>query len=576
MSALPLSLGQVPRPLGERVLDVVTRATGIVGQRGTGKTSTGVVLVEEASACGAQFAVIDPTGAWWGLRSSSDGEGEGLPVVVFGGDHADVPLEEAHGPLITDLVVGEGYNPVLDLSLLTKAAQVRFVAEFLETLYHRNREALMLVIDEAHRFAPQSLQTYEKGGPAAQCLGAVSDVVTLGRRKGLGGVVISQRPAKINKDVFEQVEVVVAHRLMGPNDRKQIAGWLAEADEEAADLAKSALEDLRKLPNGEALVYAPNLAGETIYGRYRIRPKQTFDSSATPEIGVTVKEPKARTEVDMAALETRMSDVLEKRKAEDPKLLQRQLRELKKELADAAAAAEFNAGEVARLTEEHEALLDQLASRPSETVELTDLDREVLQSAVAELKDALEPFGAANVMSQTVMHEVGPPRLAPAIAEAIRSRTTRMREDTARPEPARPEPPQTSNGDVKIGKGELKVMDVLREYPEGKTQNEVAFLAGYSATASTVGVILATLRRAGYVEPGQPIRLTEAGLAAAGGLVDLIELYPNVPSHAELCEATGYSPSASTMGVILSKLRKLGLVQRGQRAVNPEFYEAIQ
>lgn len=45
--------------------------------------------------------------------------------------------------------------------------------------------------------------------------------------------------------------------------------------------------------------------------------------------------------------------------------------------------------------------------------------------------------------------------------------------------------------------------------------------------------------------------------------------------NAELCERTGYSPTASTMGVILSKLRKLGLVEKGARRIAPEFEEAI-
>lgn len=58
-------------------------------------------------------------------------------------------------------------------------------------------------------------------------------------------------------------------------------------------------------------------------------------------------------------------------------------------------------------------------------------------------------------------------------------------------------------------------------------------------------------------------------------LLTLIDAYPDDLSHQELCERTGYSPVASTMGVILSKLRKLGLVEKGARRVAAEFYEAI-
>lgn len=147
------------------------------------------------------------------------------------------------------------------------------------------------------------------------------------------------------------------------------------------------------------------------------------------------------------------------------------------------------------------------------------------------------------------------------------------------------------------------MLAVLAQWPDGRAQRDVAFLAGYSAKASTLGVILSTLRREGLVEPGQPVKATEAGLAAAGGVQELpsgpelldhwmrhprigegerkvlralIEAYPNALSNDELAAVTEYSPAASTLGVILSKLRKLGLVESGARRVPDSFMEAIR
>lgn len=147
------------------------------------------------------------------------------------------------------------------------------------------------------------------------------------------------------------------------------------------------------------------------------------------------------------------------------------------------------------------------------------------------------------------------------------------------------------------------MLAVLAQYPDGRTYNEVAFLAGYSAKASTLGVILSKLRKLELVEPGnQPVRSTAAGIDAAGGvqalptgqellehwlhhprmgegerkvLLALVDQYPNEPSQQELCDLTGYSSTASTMGVILSKLRKLGLVEKGARRIAAEFAESI-
>ncbi len=76
---------------------------------------------------GLPVVIVDPVGVWWGLRSSADGTAEGLPVVIFGGDHADLPLAETAGELLADLVVDERVPAVLDLSTLSKSAGRRFM-----------------------------------------------------------------------------------------------------------------------------------------------------------------------------------------------------------------------------------------------------------------------------------------------------------------------------------------------------------------------------------------------------------------------------------------------------------------
>jgi hypothetical protein len=47
-------------------------------------------MVEADLAAGERVCVVDPTGAWWGLRLKPDGETPAYPVVIFGGDHADI------------------------------------------------------------------------------------------------------------------------------------------------------------------------------------------------------------------------------------------------------------------------------------------------------------------------------------------------------------------------------------------------------------------------------------------------------------------------------------------------------
>jgi hypothetical protein len=128
-----LSIGSVSLPL-----DAVTRTFAILGQRGTGKTTGAVVLVEEMAAAGGHVAILDPVGAWWGIMHA--GERPGLEGIVIGGEHGDVPLEETGGQLVAELVTSRYYPViVIDMKLLRKGAQLRFMADYCEALFHLSR-----------------------------------------------------------------------------------------------------------------------------------------------------------------------------------------------------------------------------------------------------------------------------------------------------------------------------------------------------------------------------------------------------------------------------------------------------
>lgn len=558
-------------------LDVVTRTTAIVGQRGTGKTSSAVVLVEEAARAGAQAAVVDPTGAWYGLRSSADGEKAGLEVVVFGGHHGDVPLEPQAGAFLARLVIDQGLSVVLDLELMTKAKQVQFVAEFAEELYHRNRTALTLVVDEAHRFAPQQLR--DPGGFGARCLGAVTDVVTLGRRKGLGAVLISQRPAKINKDVFEQAEVMVCHRLMGPNDRKAITLWLSEA----VGVPTEEIGSLAHLERGEAIVWAPEL---DVYGRFTIRPKRTFDSSATPEVGAAVAEPRGRADVDLAAIEEAMAATIERAKADDPKALRATIAQLRRELAEqpepVAPAPEIV--EVATLPDGH---LDALRAAR----ELADRVAHDAVEVCARLKFMVEDLEGQEVA-------VGQP-----VAAAARSNLTaptpaapHRRVPVASPPRSDVTAPAGAKGDgPPIKAGARRMLEAVASlHPMPLTRAQVGTLAKVKRTGGTYSTYLGVLKQHGLlIEEGDRLMITQAGFdelgtavpapatadqlrelwrdrlkAGARRMLDiLIARHPDWVTRADLADAAEITMSGGTFSTYLGMLRTAGLIDEADGQV---------
>src|SRR5436309_7649311 len=105
--------------------EAVTQTFAILAKRGVGKTYCASVLVEELLKAGLHAVVVDPVGVWWGLRAAADGKRPGLPIVILGGDHGDVPLELTAGQVIADLVVDEGISAVLDLSLFRNGSLPR-------------------------------------------------------------------------------------------------------------------------------------------------------------------------------------------------------------------------------------------------------------------------------------------------------------------------------------------------------------------------------------------------------------------------------------------------------------------
>ncbi len=307
-------------------VDWMTAATVVYGARGSGKTTFGVVAAEEVNRCHQRFCAVDLKGDWWGLKASADGKGEGIPVVIFGGDHADLPLDPAQGALLGELVAGLRQSCVLDLEHVRKADQIRFLTAFFETLYEKNREPLLLILDEAQRYAPQKPMSSE--GQA--CLGAVEDLVKLGRKHGIGPLLITQRGAGLNKEISELCDMLVVFRTPGTLDQARVNDWVEGNLGKPA--AVEALAGISKRPKGVAVVASAN-PDIDVFAVTKIRERQTFDSSATPKVGSRVRAPKRLAKPDLDALRTRLATTIERRKENDPVELKKTIAGLKDQLA---------------------------------------------------------------------------------------------------------------------------------------------------------------------------------------------------------------------------------------------------
>jgi hypothetical protein len=310
-------------------VDAVTQTVAILAKRRAGKSYTARRFAEQLYKAGQQIVIVDPKGDWWGIRSSADGKGPGLPVVILGGERGDVPLEVGSGEVVAKLAAEERVSMLLDLSLFRKHEVSTFMTAFLEALYRIKarelfRTPLMLFLDEADAIAPQKPQEDQ-----ARMLGAAEDIVRRGGQRGLGCTLITQRSAVLNKNVLTQAEMIVALRTIAPQDLKAMDAWVeVHGEREQRDTLMSSLP---ALPQGDAWFWSPGWpTADGIFQRVHVLPIETFDSGASPKAGEKRIEPKNLADVDLGALTKQMAATIEKAKANDPKLLQKRIAELER------------------------------------------------------------------------------------------------------------------------------------------------------------------------------------------------------------------------------------------------------
>lgn len=257
-----LNLGSIKIPI-----NAATKTFALLAKRGAGKSYTGAVMAEEFHKNNIPFVVFDPIDVWWGLRLAKNGKDKGLPVVVFGLEHADIQIDRDMGKRIAQEIVRENVSCVISTFGMPKVAQRHLIAEFAEELLKINNTPRHIFIEEAHEFIPQRVT-----GALGKCFAAVESLVVMGRNRGLGVTLINQRAATINKDVLTQLDTLIALRNVGPQDRKALRDWV-EFHTAEGDFDKF-MASLPSLPTGEAWIWSPEFMN--VFERVKIRSRETF------------------------------------------------------------------------------------------------------------------------------------------------------------------------------------------------------------------------------------------------------------------------------------------------------------
>jgi hypothetical protein len=560
-------------------LDVITQSIALLAIKRAGKSNAAAVIAEEMYRAGLPWVAIDPKGDWWGLRSSGDGTGPGLPIPIFGGLHGDLPLLPEAGAVIAELIFEQNLTCILDVSEFdSKAAQMRFLTDFANRLFRlhgTDPQPRHVFLEEADEFIPQIVRAEQ-----ARCVGAWSKLVKQGGQRGLGVSIISQRSAVVNKDCLTQCDTLISLRTTSALDRKAIAEWVSYHA-----VARELVDSLPGLDDGEAWVVSPHWlgkSGQPAVQRRRFRRRETFDSGATPT--VTRKRPAPTiADIDLGAVLDRMQTVVEKAAQADPAALRKRIAELERQ-----ARVPADSADVARLTTENRDLRAQLAAAqamPAEQVEVPVLqpgDAAAVEQAITGLRDVAASLELA--LSRAVRPAPAPARRAPVRLPAPRDAWPRTVPDPADPSGLASLPVPD------LSKAQRAVLTVLAQFPDGRTKRQLAMLAGYSAKGGGFNNSLSSLRTAGLIERGEPVRATDAGLAALGeweplpegpALIDhwmgqlskaesaalraLLDAYPAALTKAEVAAQAGYEANGGGFNNALSRLRTLQLIDgRGE------------
>ncbi|MCK4444850.1 MAG: ATP-binding protein [Thermoplasmata archaeon] len=160
-----------------------------------------------------------------------------------------------------DELVKEGWTTIINMKGTPPDIQQLVINRISTALFELRKvekiPPLMLVAEEAHNFCPQ------------QGKAATSDIfrtiASEGRKFGLGLMIITQRAAKVDKNVLSQCNTQIILKVTNPNDLKTI---MASVEGLTAGMA----DEIQMLPVGVSLITGGNISMPLLID---VRPRET-------------------------------------------------------------------------------------------------------------------------------------------------------------------------------------------------------------------------------------------------------------------------------------------------------------
>lgn len=236
----------------------------VQGNSGSGKSHLLRRLLE-GSARQVQQVIVDPEGDF----------------VTLAGPYGHVAIEAVDYSLaeITRFAARcreHRTSVVLSLEGLEMEGQMRCAATFLSALFDAPRDywyPALVVIDEAQIFAPAAGAEVAEDVRRAS-LGAMTNLMSRGRKRGLAGIIATQRLAKLSKNVAAEASNFLMGRTFLDIDMARAADLLGMERRQA--------ETIRDLPRGSFLGLGPAVARRPV--TIRIGAVETSARSSSPKL----------------------------------------------------------------------------------------------------------------------------------------------------------------------------------------------------------------------------------------------------------------------------------------------------
>lgn len=508
-----------------------------------------------------QQIVLDPEGEFSTLRERFD--------YLLAGKDGDVPAEPKTAKVLARRLLELGASAVIDLYDLNLDDRRKFVRLFLEELMHLPRalwRPLLVVVDEAHNFAP------EKG--QAESTNAVIALCTQGRKRGFSALLATQRLSKLHKDAAAEL----LNKLIG---RTGLDIDIARAGDELG-FDKQTRLTLRDLQPGNFYAFGPAISRAVLQVRSgkvtTTHPEPGKIAPPAPPPPAAVKKLVAQLQ-DLAAQAKNEALTIEEKDREIARL-SRELRAATKSGSTGTSVVVPDEKAITRAVAAAEnRWSEQLvaAQRESRTIE------KQLRGQVGELGKRLNRIGVLAGQIVTVAALDIAEVAAAATPTNGNGHTKLAPRESPTPRPARVARSAPDTSGSSLPKGEHLVLTAVCQYPDGATREQISILTGYKR--STRDAYIQRLSERGLVEAQRNVITPTEGaekhlgdcepLPTGSALQDywmerlpagegtclgvLIAAYPDAVSRDEISEQTGYK--RSTRDAYLQRLDARKLIE---------------